>query len=246
MSRHLTLEIHRADRLDPETVRALWRLRTGIVRLKPHVDPEADFEAFAARVRAGTRVVIGRDPDGVPRGMYLGAISDIDPGRWGLNVLVPDYGFVEPAWRGHPAVATGFVRVTLADVARAPRRRAVIVGSMYPASFFRFASVATVRTRLDPDLPAPIAAALDHVGAAHYGDRWDASTGLVELPTLPEARLTRRPRTPAEQAVLDRYTALNPDWRDGVAVLGAVPLDGRVALRALRLAARRLIRERRG
>lgn len=237
----LAFSLPRAAALDPATVRALWDLRMRIMRLDPAVAPADDRAAFTARVRGGRRVAIGRDRAGVIRAMYVGHGERRTIGGPRINLLTPEYGFVEAPWRGDPFIALAFLATTLDEVARAPLRPALLVGSMYPASYLRFVRAGRPWTLLD-DPPPWIAAALRDVGTRHYGDRWDPTTGLVALPTRPPPLSPHAARTAVERAALAHYERLAPDWRAGRAVLGALPLDARALRGALRVVARRAAR----
>lgn len=221
----LTFELPRAATLDPATVRALWDMRMRIMGLKPTVPPEVDRAAFTARVLGGSRIAIGRDRDGIPRGMYLGH-RDPYTTRGGrrVNLMTPEYGFVEAPWRGTPFSARAFLAVTLTDLAADPLHPPLIVGSIYPATYLQFGRGGRPLCILD-DPPDWMADCLEYVGPRDYGDRYDPATGVVELPTLPPPLPPANRRPPGTDAALAHYEARNPRWREGFALLCAVHMD---------------------
>lgn len=198
---------------------ACWQLRGRLIGLRADVLPGFDRAAFGDDLRRAWRLSVLRDPDGNVCGF-----NDLQTHCWpGELVLQGEYGFIAPAWRGHPALQLMLLRpVSEALLRHGGGRRAIYVGDVYPTGFRPF-----VRTLPQAALAgdAQLAPQLVDFAARHaetlYGARWEPEQTRVRLRTRPNAFEVH---CAEDAALLARYERVNPQWREGYAALMMIPL----------------------
>ena len=207
-------------------LRPLWRLRTSLLRLKAHVDPELDFERFSGFVRdAHVSRVVASDGRALAMCCHQRVDGEFEGRRYRLAIF--EYGFVSPSARRHPSVALCLGGQLLACRSMRPGVHDYMVGIGYPRSVVLLArAVPNLRLDGDPEL-RPIerhllAQAIERLS----GPKFDHARRVAELPTIPEPI---RPDWLARQAnnrLLDAYLAQCPDWEQGRALPVIGRLDG--------------------
>ncbi|APR88098.1 hypothetical protein A7982_13447 [Minicystis rosea] len=244
--RGLSLETSRGDVLHEAELEALWRFRLEFMRLKPEVDPAVDRAAFDAVVRACRSVGVYRDEEGI-QGFTV--LSDQPTEVLGTRVVLvrSTYGFMRARHRSSPLLplmyAEAFARVGLAF----PRHRMVVTEVWYPLSYLVLAFNEGVWSLGTPGISSWQRAVLHHAIETFWSDRFDATTGVVRMNTLPPPLVPARGgRFRAEaQRTLDAYVAENPQWAEGFALPAAVELGAGTALVVARTVARRAVRSMR-
>lgn len=227
--------------LREDELRSLWRLRVGLVALKPSTDPEVDFARFSKRCRASQYVLRLRDPEGEIRGMLA---AQFRHERWQSErylLFLPEYGFLDPAYRGHSEMMRGTLSIFARLLVQARGRPIYGFVIAYLQGFSALDAMASPMWTLgDPNLPPLVRNLLERAMSEIAGDAWDRGTHRVNLPTLP------RPPSAAWWAAMEhdpgvvRYLDLCPDWLEGKA-LGFV---GRADVPALARMATRWVRRR--
>jgi hypothetical protein len=224
----LFLESPAGSVLDEATIDEMWALRTRIFPLKPEVDPTADRAAFGQRVAMGQRTMLLRDPAGILRGTFS---MHWRPSPDGSQLwLMPEYGYLDPAYRGHPALSWGVARGLLHALSVAKGRPLWFAGIGYPRSHQSLArALGPLYTLADDTLPPDAEAVLHALRTSFAGDHWCPTTHRVWLPTQPR---DRRPETPS--AAWLRFERICPNWQEGYGVGLAARVDHRVLWRAVR------------
>lgn len=227
--------------LGEDELRALWRFRIGLVPLKPSTDPDTDFARFSRRCRASQYVLRYRDPEGQLRGM---GVAQFRHERWRDErylVVLPEYGFLDPAYRRDPEVLLGFLSLFVRLLAQARGRPIYGFAIGYLQGFVSIdAMTSPLWTLGDPDVPPLERDLLERGMQEIAGEAWDRSTHRISLPTLP------RDPSPAWWAAMGsdpavvRYLSLCPDWLEGK----AIGFAGRGDLAALVRIATRWVRRR--
>lgn len=222
--------------LHDDELRALWRFRTGLVPLKPSTDPEADFSRFSRRCRASQYVLRYRDAGGEIRGMGVAQFRDE---RWGDEcylVVLPEYGFLDPAYRRDPEIILGFLSLFLRLLVHARGRPIYGFCIGYLQGFKSIdAMTSPLWTLGDPDVPPLVRDLLERGMLEIGGDAWDRATHRVALPTLPRAPTATWWAAMKDDPGVVRYLSLCPDWLEGKAIgfagRGDLPALVRIATR---------------
>ena len=229
--------------LDEDEVRALWRLRTSLLRLKPEVDPERDFANFRRFVDAAwvTRVL---DRDDRPRVMLCHQRFDgeLDGQRYRLALF--EYGFNDASLRGHPSVAFAFGQALLACRSWRPGVRDYFVGVGYPRSAVLVTrAVPDLRLSFDPSLDPLerhlVRRAIEQLGPDKFDER-----GVAEFPTLPDPICPRWRAKHADVPILRAFEAEVPNWMEGRGATLIGRLDGTMLAFARELGRRMTTRPR--
>lgn len=223
----------RAASLSESQLRALWRLRRSLIDIKPSVDPEADFAAFAEDFSWGIVWTLWEGADVVGFFLQRGL-----PLTWrGRRVLclTPEYGFTAPHVRGRPELPAAVTLMTVACVLRYPLRPTYLAGAAYPPSFISLVrAIPPVWTVGDPDVPDWERSLLDHLGERIAKSHYRAADGTVFMRTLPTSRAT--PTTPEGRRLFEAYEQANPEWREGRGLFLLCPVTVGTLLRGMRTA----------
>lgn len=237
--RDLEISLHEGPTLDDATIDEMMALRAQFMRLKPEVCPDEDRELVSAWLRAPEcTVATGRDRTGALQ-WYIDMASRRVEHRGRAHVVCySNYGFVSLAYRGHPSLALG----NLWNLFVHSRRhgftsRLSWTGAAYPASFILIArTLPMVWATREPEAPTALVDVVDRVAPELFGDTWLPEAQLVRMRTLPPPHA---PKSPEGRAVLERYEALNPRWREGYGLVFVVPLTLANVLGACGLLVRR-------
>lgn len=241
--RGLDIRVREGSRLSDADIDGMYGLRARFMALRPEVRPEDDRALFAAWLRApGATVAIARDRAGEIQ-VFIEMTSRVveHSGREHL-LLYSNLVFASAAYRNHPAYVLGNLGNLAVHLRRHPTTRALLFSALYPPSF-----VAAVRTfpnnwvAGEPELPAEAAELVDTFVPTIFGDSWWPERRLVRMRTIPQPYT---PSSPITAAILKRYEAQNPDWRDGFAVLNVTPLTLGNVIGCINLALRRALGRR--
>lgn len=231
MARHAPLSIHMVpgDQLTEAQIDEMWRLRRRIFALKPERDEATDRASFAKRVRIAQRNLHLRDTEGVLRGMWSvhWRLSPDERVMWAL----PEYGFLDPDHRGHPALVSGAGRIFLRVLWEARGRPVWLGGIGYPRTY-QTIERALGRTWLlaDEDAPPEAKRLLLAMHELFAADTWDRERGDIWLPTIPET--VREGYVKGES--WRRFEAACPRWEEGYALGLVAPIGFDLVVRWVR------------
>lgn len=221
--RGLDIRIVEGARLRDADIDGMYGLRARFMALKPEVCPENDRALFAAWLRApGATVAIARDRAGEIQVFIEMNSRVVEHGGRKHLLLYANLVFASEAYRNHPAYVLGNLGNLAVHLRRHPTTRALLFTALYPPSFV--AAVRTFPTNWvagEPELPAEAAELVDTFVPTIFGASWWPERRLVRMRTIPQPYA---PSSPVTTAILQRYEARNPDWRDGFAVLNVTPL----------------------
>jgi hypothetical protein len=222
----------RATSLNEAELRALWRMRLGLINLKPSVSEEQDFAAFAQDFQWPGYVWILQDQERI-LGFFLQRGMPVLWQHRRLFCLLPEYGFIAPELRGHPSLPLASLAITLLTLARHPLLPAYVAASTYPPGYIAFRR--TVRpfwTLQATDLPAWERGLLLHLGALVARDRFRPEDGTVTMRTIPiVAREDGAAGHADSRRFYQDYVAANPEWKQGRGLFFVFPLNARVLSR---------------
>lgn len=239
------LDIHLVEgaRLSDADIDAMYSLRARFMALKPEVRPDDDRALFAAWLRApGETVALARDRAGDIQ-VFIEMNSRVVEHRGREHLLL--YGnfiFASEAYRNHPAYVLGNFANLAVHLRRHPIPRVLWLTALYPPSFV--AGVRTFRTNWvvgEPGLPAEVVELVDTFVPTIFGASWWPERRLVRMRTIPRPYT---PSSPVTEAILRRYEAQNPNWREGFAVLNVTPLTLGNLIGCVNLAMRRALGRR--
>ncbi len=219
-----------------ETIDACWQLRRKLIDLKPEVSSSDDATAFAADLRNAWRVGFLYDHTGELRGfadMNVHRLTD------GLG-LRGEYGFTDPSIRRHPAIPTIYLRLLLEAMIRERAMTARFLGDMYPQSYRMFTRAMNgVWLVGEAGAPTWVDRLRRTVIPELYGARWEANQLRVRMRTMPHPF---EQHTAADAKLLQRYEALNPDWREGYCAIMAFEFSLSSVLEILTTTLRRQVK----
>jgi len=239
--RGVEISLHEGPTVDDAVIDEMCALRAQYMRLKPDVCPADDRALVSAWLRVPEcTVAIGRDRTGALQ-WFTDMISRRVEHRGRAHVVCyANYGFSSLAYRGHPGLALG----NLWNVFAHSRRhgftpRLLWTGAVYPAAFVMIARTFPMVWAINqPDAPPALVAMVERVAPELFGDAWLPEERLVRTRTLPPPHA---PKSREGQALLRRYEALNPRWREGYGLAIVSPLTLGNLLGAWRLLVRRLV-----
>ncbi len=211
--------------LGEDDVRALWRLRRSMLRLKPMVDPARDYERFSSFVR---RSHVGRVKDRCGRVVATMSNLRLD-GRFegqAYRLSVFEYAFNEVHVRRHPAVVAMYILLFYGCRRWRPGVRNYLCFAGYPTTVLSY-SKRLPELKLDGDRALdPLERYLIGVYAEQVlGDRFDRERRVVWMPTIPPAPRPEWLARNREEPLLVQYLARSPRWREGESVIALSRLD---------------------
>lgn len=228
------------SKLRAEEIRALWTLRTDVLRLKPSTDPEKDYATFSAFLGRAAQVLSFHDADG-PCGVTAFHVERVatPDGRGGL-VVFPEYAAFRPELRGTARAMRGFLRVLPKVLEPGDLLRTwYLLGAGYPASFLAVTRLCADVWLDGEDVPAFEQQLLRRFGA-ELGGKIEPDTRIVSMPTVPPPLRPVLTQTPAYA----RYVARNPRWADGFGLVVLARTQPRTFV--LRMITQQLVRRLKG
>jgi len=213
--------------LDEDTLRAMWRFRLSVMKLKPAVDAATDWEKYAGFARAADHVALLWDGDGAVCGTAMFAL--VQGQGWLLALM--EYVFVAPGLQGNPMLPRAAIRLLVAMFRARRGRRLFAAGAGYPVSMLLLGRYFPPLFMDGEPITDPLlGTVLEAARARLAGAAWNAERGNVELPTIPPEPppwwFAMAQRDPAYA----RYTALNPHWRLGFGLVCLSEIHVRHAL----------------
>jgi hypothetical protein len=222
--RGLELSLQGGPALSDAVIDEMLGLRAQFMRLKPEVDPAEDRALVARWLRApGCTIAVARDRQGALQ-CFIDMRSRLVEHRGQAHlVCCSSFAFASLSYRNHPAYVLGNSWNLLAQSRRNGFiHRALWIGAAYPASF-RAATRAFAQfwAGREPEIPPMVGALVDRVAPEIFGESWMPAQRLVRMRTLPPPAT---PESPEGRAVLERYEASNPRWREGFGLMTMTPL----------------------
>ncbi len=201
--------------LGEPAIRELWSFRLSIMRLKPHVPPERDFERFARHCWDARRILRLRDERGVLCGMAVPLVYDGTFQGEQYRLVVPEYFYLTPELRGRAVALWAWVR-SLVPLTWKRGTHIFLGGTGYPAGALtldRF--LGPVWLYGDAQVPPLASQVLGWIVTHMAGDGWDSAGHQVVMDTLPpppsEWWLARN----QERGLYRRYVERCPQWQEG-------------------------------
>lgn len=205
-------------------IRALWVFRRQFVALKPHVPDALDFERFQRFLQRARSVVVANDAAGAVQIMLVLAVRDDAERR--ERILNWEYAFFAPEYRRDTRMYAIWWWLIL--------RQAIEVRgwSVYCAAWAYPASYLVLRGNL-PGLVSLQSAGLSEkdrevllrFGRAVADGSFDETTGLRNMPTIPQERLDERQSRAIMVQARHEYLAANPRWAEGFTMAVVAPVS---------------------
>jgi hypothetical protein len=242
--RGLEMTLEDGPKLSEQTLDEMLALRAQFMSIKPEIRPEEDRELFVSWMRSpGCTVAISRDAAGVIQ-VYLD-MNSLRHEHQGRSYLIcyGNFVFASAEYRSHPAYTIGNFWNLFAQLHRNKMRwsdHVIYTGTLYPTTFLMGARVfPSFWAAGEPGVPPEIAAVIDQVSPQIFGKSWMPDERLIRMRTIPQDYV---PRSPEMAALLARYEARNPRWREGYGVVMINPLNVSNLLAAASVAMRRAMR----
>lgn len=235
----LEITLHEGHSLDDTVIDDMLALRAQFMQLKPDVDPDVDRTLFAQWMRApGNTVTIARDRAGTLQSFIeMNARYITHAGKAHL-VCYSNFVFASPAYRNHPAYTLGNFWNLANKIHRNRDRPSAWVVAVYPTSFNSGARTFPMFWALgEPDVPKTLSALARQLALEVFGDSWFPDELLVRQRTLPPPMSAGSEES---RALLARYEARNPNWRDGWGIVCVAPFTASNMLGAATLVLRRV------
>lgn len=195
----------------------MWRLRLALIDLKPEVDPEQDRQKFTRLTRDAELVVRFFSAPRQLQGLFLlWTLDGIHEGTK-YRYLALEYGYIAPAWRGHPTVLLTYLFTFTSHLDwRHPRTRHFTGGIGYPVGVIALTqSGGDLLLYGAKDLDPLEREVLEHVMRFFAPEGFDPHTGAVWLPTLPRPLTERFIARTRHSPQLAAYLEANPHWASG-------------------------------
>jgi hypothetical protein len=204
--------------LDEPSIRELWAFQLSLLRLKPHVSPEEEFERFNADCRGARRVLRIRDGSGRLCGSVVPLVYEGSFESERFRLVVPEYIYLAPQLRGRVAVSWVWARC-LIPLMLLRGARVFVGGIGFPAGTLlleRFGG--HVWLYGDPGVPPLAAHVLERIIGYLAEGGWDPDSRQMNTPVVPppstEAWLARSQK----RALYRRYVERCPRWQEGWAL----------------------------
>jgi hypothetical protein len=201
--------------LDEPAIRELWSFRLSIMRLKPHVSPEKDFEKFASHCRQGQRILRLRNESGQLCGSVVPRVYEGTFQTERFRLVVPEYFYLTPELRGSAAVPWAWARC-LAPLVYSRGVRVFLGGIGYPTGALtldRF--LGPVWLYGEPQAPPLASSVLEWIVTHLAGSSWDAARCQVDMGTLPPTPTTAWLARSQRREFYRRYVERCPQWQEG-------------------------------
>jgi hypothetical protein len=219
-----------------DTLQQMSDLRRMIMKMKPGIDLDRDFDKFCAACVASHRLYLFYTGDNQLVGMYLFALLR-GRGPHGKRFLLigPEYVMFLPEYRGTSA----FGRSVLSMVWHtflSWRGEQVWLGSIgYPAAMLAAESFfGGMVFDGEPGLTGMQQTLLDLIRREATTLNANPNEVVVELPTLPPAIVGKAQAAAEKNPLYQRYIALCPQWRTGFVLSGVVRVrPGALLIRTL-------------
>jgi hypothetical protein len=206
--------------------------------LKAHVDPEDDWRAFAAWVRAADVVWLPTTQDGFLRGVFSFKLEGREHQGQSCVLLWPEYGYISPDFRKSVALGSAMLYVILRATLLAPSLPLYLVGTGYLSSYLSISQVVKTSWVYDEPSMSPWEQSLWR-SLAEVTPGYNPKTKLFSMKTIPKNPRTSPPSDPKQHEPWRRYLAHNPRWTEGYTCL----LMGKSDLRAWQETARWFARQ---
>ncbi|MEN9868140.1 MAG: hypothetical protein RL748_3730 [Pseudomonadota bacterium] len=213
--------------LTPAQLLEMSNLRRSVMGMKPETDLAQDFAGFCEFCQSCFLIALFCDPDGKVVGTTCYAAQrGTTPAGQRYLLIVPDYSFMLPEYRGHPAYVHAILRMGL-RLLRLWRGEQIWFGSVaYPSAMLLYEEMfAQVYLCGDPDLPPVAHLMLDWMLQNVAGSRWDAQAGCINMPTIPPVMSDKWLANAELRPMYQRYIVKCPDWRNGYALAGVARMN---------------------
>lgn len=238
----LRLRLIPPDAITPALCRQMWQLRLQNIRLRPEVDPEDDYAAFAAYFHGGATAVTFWDAAGALQGFHGWSLTQREVLGQRFSRVVAEYAFFNQGHRGGPELVLAALRLATPLLLRDRRRRKVVVGVAYPGTYVsaRLMAARLVSLR-GPEITPAERLLLEEFAAEHGGAGFDRAAGVVRMRTVPILQDRTSRRAPV-RAALAEFEQLNPRWREGYGLPILIDLSWSAAGRAIQRGLRAALR----
>lgn len=202
-------------------------LRRSVMDMKIETDLAEDFANFCKFCQSCFMIAQFFDPNGKTVGISCYAAQhNTGVGGRRYLLIMPDYSFMLPEYRGHPAFVRAMLRMCLC-VLPMWRGEQIWFGSIaYPTGMLLFEDVfACTYLSGESNLPAMAQITLNWLQQNVAGKRWDAQAGYVNMPTIPPVMSARWQANAETRLLYQRYIAKCPNWRRGYALAGVSPMN---------------------
>ncbi|MCB9662478.1 MAG: TerB family tellurite resistance protein [Alphaproteobacteria bacterium] len=243
MAQGLRSVVVRPDALTEAQIDQMLVLRLAHVVLADRVSPEADRARFFAKIRSAAHVLLLVDADDAIRGCFVVVMVPVCVDGRTVVVVNPEYLYIEPAFRGHPALGQGIAKTALRLMITARGRPLCFGAICFLPSYLAVCELLPKVVLLgQPGVDASDHALLLAVGTALGGDDFDAERGLVSVTVRPSDLTPRTPRSSTRRSLAAAYEAVNPDWRQGTCGVIVGSVTPRMLVRSLTGAVARRLR----
>lgn len=237
----LDFQLKRGAHITQADLDEMYALRRTFMGVKPGLEAE-DRAAFMSWMSdPETFVACSKDAEGRIRVFVdsRGLLLTVEGQRY--LFLAGFYVFSSPEVRGHPTYPLGmFLMYTWLVWRHRQISRVYFIGALYPMTFTNMARVFGYQSWMVGEKAGSQddAAALEAAARHLYGGRWVEGERVLNMRSVPPDYV---PRNDSARALLARYEAHVPRWREGYGAAGVIPLRLATVTASARVVVRRLL-----
>lgn len=200
--------------LRDDDLRICWEFRRGFMALKPHVQPEEDFQKYLRWVHSADFVWLPRDAQGRLTATAFYKVERRVHEGIACVLIWPEYMYSRSDRRKGIAIAQGFVVALALGMIKAPFGPQYVVGTGYVPSYLALCQVTDpVFVAESPTMTSWQKTLYQALVAATPG--YDPASGVVNMGTIPLAPRIQPPSDPLLHAAWQAYVTQNPRWTEG-------------------------------
>lgn len=223
--------------LRDEDLRIAWNFRRQFMAIKPHVNPEEDFQKYRSWVRSADFVWLPRNQTGqLTATAFYKVERRLHQGQPCI-LIWPEYMYIQAEQRKGVSIAQGFLLALALGILRAPLAPQYVVGTGYVPSYLALCQVSSnVYVCEDPQMTEWERTLYRSLVDATVG--YDPKTQVVNMGTIPISPRTTAPSEPQLRNDWQRYVTVNPHWSEGFTCM----VFGRIQPSAMRSVILRLMK----
>ena len=227
MTQELIAITKRGTEVTLQEIHEMYDVRAHFMRLKSSINPQEDFQNFAAEVKNAVNVYLYKNKQNCVKGSYIEAWHFEENKALQQKVLVieGEYAFIHKEFQGKYLSKT-IRNNRVWEFLKYPFKAKYVVGVVYPATYFMYTKHTLNHwSWLDKNIPADAQEVMQNYIDRHGLAKNDVFSGIKSMPTLPihttDKDIARMEKNPHYA----HYLELNPSWQQGYGLLMLAKID---------------------